>query len=124
MYVQQRHGIRNTSRSIINYSILVRSTASWILDITQSSINHPLLTTAEFEGMRGPTLTKIAYVILKSFDFIEIKMISSDFNNDFRLQKSIKCVGDLTQDILLSAYNLFIRRLLSLIMRLYDILQA
>ena len=53
---------------------------------------------------RGPTLTKIAYVISKSFDFIEIKMISSDFNIDFRLLKSIECVGDLTQDILLNAY--------------------
>ena len=53
---------------------------------------------------RGPPLKKIAYVISKSFDFIEIKMISSDFNKDFRLQKSIKCVGDSTRDILLGAY--------------------
>ena len=55
--------------------------------------------------MRGPTLTKIAYEISKSFDFIEIKMISSDFNNDFRLQKSIICVGDLPQNVPLDAYN-------------------
>ena len=53
---------------------------------------------------RGPPLKKIAYVISKSFEFIEIKMISSDFNKDFRLQKSIKCVGDSTRDILLGAY--------------------
>ena len=31
--------------------------------------------------MRGPTLTKIAYKILKSFDFIEIKSDFSDFKN-------------------------------------------
>ena len=44
---------------------------------------------------RGRTLAKIAYEISKSFDFIEIKMISSDFSdfkNNFRLQKLIKCV--------------------------------
>ena len=46
-YAQQCHGIRDTSQSIVNYSVLVCSTASWILDITQSSINHPLSTTAE-----------------------------------------------------------------------------
>ena len=56
------------------------------------------------DSTRAPTLAKIAYVISKSFDFIEIKMISSDFNIDFRFQKSIKCVGDLTRDILLGAY--------------------
>ena len=50
------------------------------------------------ERTRGPT-QKNAYVISKSFDFIEIKMISSDFNKDFRLQKSIECVGDSTRDI-------------------------
>ena len=51
---------------------------------------------------RCPTLAKIAYLISKSFDFIEI---INDFNKDFRLQKSIKCVGDSTQDIL-DAYKL------------------
>ena len=35
--------------------------------------------------LRGPTLAKIAYEISKSFGFIEIKMISSDFKNDFRI---------------------------------------
>ena len=44
---------------------------------------------------RGPTLAKIAYEISKSFDFIEIKMISSDFKNNFKLRKSIKFVSGL-----------------------------
>jgi len=71
----------------------------------------------QFIVTRGSTLAKIAYEISKSFDFIEIKMISSDFSdfkNDFRLQKSINCVGDLTKFIRLGAYLLeqfFIRRL-------------
>ena len=37
--------------------------------------------------------------ILKSFDIIEVKIIStdfSDFEHDFRLQKSIKYTVDLT----------------------------
>ena len=46
-YVQQCHGICDTSQSIVNSSILVHSTVSWILEITQSSVNHPLVTTAE-----------------------------------------------------------------------------
>ena len=46
--------------------------------------------------VEGSDTQKIAYVISKSFDFIEIKMISSDFNKDFRLQKSIKYVSDST----------------------------
>ena len=34
-YIQQCYGIRDTSHSIVNCSILIRSTVSWILDITQ-----------------------------------------------------------------------------------------
>jgi len=34
--------------------------------------------------MRGPTLQKIVYEISKSFDFIEITLISSDFT-DFKV---------------------------------------
>ena len=59
------------------------------------SITTRLCETLQLAG--GLTLAKIVYKISKSFDFIEIKMISSDFSNDFSLQKSIKYVGNLTK---------------------------
>ena len=55
-------------------------------------------------ALTGLTLAKIVYEISKSFDFIEIKMISSDLDNDFRLQKSIKCMGSLTQNVTLGTH--------------------
>ena len=70
------------------------------------------------KSVHNETVVKIMCEISKSFDFIEIILISndfSDFKNDFRLQKSIKCVGDLTKFFHMGAYQLeilFIRRLL------------
>ena len=57
-----------------------------------------------FYALTGLTLAKIVYEISKSFDFIEIKMILSDLDNDFRLQKSIKCMGSLTQNVTLGTH--------------------
>ena len=64
--------------------------------------------------LRALTLAKIVYEISKSFDFIEIKVILSDF----KLKKSIQCVGDLAKFVHLGAYQLkylFIKRSLNFI---------
>ena len=42
------------------------------IDNYNNAVNH---------GPRGPTLQKIVYEILKSFDFIEIALISGDFTD-------------------------------------------